>query len=275
MVVVSGFAMLIMLIAGLVIAYFAIGMVTVRFGRWAKAYTKLSNRYHGNVFFPMGKPRMSFSYGDNHCVLKNTTSRHAAKRQTQLISKWQDRKLKLLISSTNDPSRFNRTRNLQRINIEAEKPGEHFSVFTNMPEIVNQMLNSTTIWQIRQLMAHHNNSGVDVSIQHGQMRVSKLGYIKRQQQLDDFVRYSLELHDQFKLTFNQEIEFVASDEPAIVEEVTCPICSGTIYYELVTCVRCRTPHCADCWEYNGQCATYACNETRCIAGTGQQITKTR
>ena len=267
----SALAMLTMMFAALVVAYLVLGLITVRFGRWAKSYNKLAKRYHGKVFYPLGKPRMTFNYGDNFCVLKNTTSRSKANRQTQLVAKWPDRRLKLLISSINNPARFNRTRNLQRINIDSEKPGEHFSVFTNQVEVVNSLLNATTIWQIRQLIQHHGNSGIDILIQHGQMRVSKPGYIKDLQILDDFVRFSLELHDQFKLTFNKDIAFVAEDSATIVDDVTCPICSGTIYHEMVTCVRCRTPHCADCWEYNGQCATFACSETRCIPATSAPL----
>lgn len=264
MVIVSALAMLIMVIAGLVVAYFAIGLVTVRFGRWAKSYITLAKRYHGNVFFPMGKPRMSFKYGDVYCVLKNTTSRHKSNRQTQLVTKWRDRRLKLLITSINDPAKYSRTRNLHRVHVnpESDVPGEHFSVFTNLPDVVNQMLNPTTIWQIRQLIRHDGRSGIEISIQVGQMRVSKPGYIKESQTLDDFVRFSLELLDQFKLALNQDIKFVAEKDAAVIEDVTCPICSGKIYGQMVSCVRCKTPHCADCWEYNGQCATFACNETR-------------
>jgi hypothetical protein len=30
----------------------------------------------------------------------------------------------------------------------------------------------------------------------------------------------------------------------------------------VNCRRCGTPHHKDCWEFNGQCSTYACGEKR-------------
>ena len=239
MVFASALTMMTMLILGLIVAYFAIGLVTVRFGRWAKSYLKLSKRYHGHVFFPLGKPRMSFSYGDNHCVLRNTTSRHKANRQTQLVARWLDRRLKLLISSNNDPSHYQRTRNMQRINVEAEIPGDHFTVFSNQPEVARRMLNATTIWQIRQLIQLDAGSGVGISIQVGQIRVSKPGYMKEFEPLDDFVRHSLDLLDQFKLTVNRDIEFVADDDATVVEQVTCPICSGTIYGDMVSCVRCK------------------------------------
>ena len=135
MMIASALAMLTMMFAAIVVAYLVLGLITVRFGRWAKSYNKLAKTVTmAKVFYPLGKPRMTFNYGDNFCVLKNTTSRYKAKRQTQLIAKWPDRRLKLLISSINDPSRFTRTRNLQRINIESDKPGDHFSVFTNQVE---------------------------------------------------------------------------------------------------------------------------------------------
>ncbi len=140
-----------------------------------------------------------------------------------------------------------------------------FLVYSNQPELARQMLTPSTRWQIRQLIHLHGNSGVEVRVQQGQLRVSKPGYIIQFRPLDDFVRFGLELFDQFQLAYNQDIEFVSDDATVVVAEVKCPICSEVINQEMVVCVRCKTPHCVDCWEYNGQCATFACHETRYIS----------
>jgi hypothetical protein len=41
-------------------------------------------------------------------------------------------------------------------------------------------------------------------------------------------------------------------------EATCPVCSTCLGETNTYCVACGTPHHADCWEYNGGCAIYAC-----------------
>jgi len=58
------------------------------------------------------------------------------------------------------------------------------------------------------------------------------------------------------------LNFINEDEVTLLESMKCPICSEEIETETVCCLRCQTPHCRDCWSYNGECATYACNETR-------------
>lgn len=39
---------------------------------------------------------------------------------------------------------------------------------------------------------------------------------------------------------------------------TCPVCGTGISERPFLCPHCDTPHHADCWDYNGGCATYGC-----------------
>jgi len=47
----------------------------------------------------------------------------------------------------------------------------------------------------------------------------------------------------------------------------CPICISPLKEEVVLCVRCRTPHHEGCWQYTGECATFACGGRRWIRST--------
>jgi hypothetical protein len=38
----------------------------------------------------------------------------------------------------------------------------------------------------------------------------------------------------------------------------CPICTTALREPLVRCLRCRSPHHAECWDYLGRCATFGC-----------------
>jgi len=44
----------------------------------------------------------------------------------------------------------------------------------------------------------------------------------------------------------------------------CLICISALENDVVLCVRCRTPHHQSCWEYSGECATFACGGRRWI-----------
>ena len=101
-----------------------------------------------------------------------------------------------------------------------------------------------------------------VSIRRGRIIVSSAGLFRKPERLDDFIRLSLELFDQLQLSQTEGIEFVNHLEAAVIQEMVCPVCSSEIADDLVVCIRCKTPHCKDCWQYNGQCATFSCGETR-------------
>jgi hypothetical protein len=44
----------------------------------------------------------------------------------------------------------------------------------------------------------------------------------------------------------------------------CLICVSTLESDIVLCIRCRTPHHKGCWDYTGECATFACGGRRWI-----------
>ncbi len=252
--ILGGFTLL-----GLVLA------VLKRLGSWNKTYEALGKRYAAKVkqgFF-FAKPSMMFDYGRTTCVLKNRRpSRRSGQQRTQLVMNWRDRALQLVVSTEGEPAATWHNRRLMRVELDSADNGSPIFVSSNQPLLAKRLLTPGARWQIRQLQNLSLNSGVRISIDRGKLVIAKPGYIKDYLQLDDFVRFGLELFDQFMLTLSKGIEFVDSESAQIVGDVKCPICSEPIVRDMVVCVRCKTPHCADCWEYNGQCATFACRETR-------------
>ena len=91
--------------------------------------------------------------------------------------------------------------------------------------------------------------------------------LSEEQQLDDFLRLSLQVIDQLKSAEIRGIEFVNQDKAVVMDDVVCPVCSEAVAGEMVVCVRCKTPHCRECWEYNTCCATFACGEKRYFSST--------
>ena len=249
---------LIVLLFLVILASVSFGLINsffVRISGWTKSYQRLAKRYGTKVSFSGFRPKVSFLYGDGHCIVRNTGRSSGKTTQIQIL--WPDRKFKLFVSKTGQPSGYYN----KPAKVELDLPHGDFDVYTNNEAAVNEMINATTAWKIKQIM-ELCGSGADIAIDGGRMRIEKPGFIKNEVQLDDFVRFGLELFDQFKLAINRDLEFTSDSEAVVLSEVTCPICSGKIVEQMVTCVRCKTPHCADCWEYNGQCATFACSETR-------------
>ena len=235
-----------------------INSLFVRISSWTKSYKRLADRYGTRVAYSGFRPKLSFVYGKSICFLKNIGRSNNKKSLLQI--EWPDRKFKLHLSKTSQVGWF-----FARMSkIDLDLPNAPFTLYSNDAVAAKEMVNATTVWQIKQIMDLYS-SGAEISVESGRMRITKPGFIKNEIQLDDFVRYGLELFDQFRLAVNRELKFLSDDEAVVIAEVTCPICSGKIVENMVTCVRCRTPHCGDCWEYNGQCATFACSEKRCFS----------
>lgn len=79
---------------------------------------------------------------------------------------------------------------------------------------------------------------------------------------EDFVRQCLRLYDQVRLACTVGVTFVDQQTARVLEDAACPICGEFVHTNLVFCRRCMTVHHAECWTYNGRCATYGCGETQ-------------
>ena len=250
--------------------------------RWSRAYQKLSKRYGGvgkgftkgaknfAIVIGLQKPSLGFNYGRTFCWLRNRKRpEFSTGRSTEMSMVWPDLKLQLEVATypcqsrrpgINTPSR--------QVFFDNPQFQSDYYVGSNKPLQAKRILNDGVQWQIEQLRRHMKNQEVLISIDRAKLVVCKPGFIKKHQELEDFVRFSLNLFDQMMLVYAKGIEFVNDDQASVVSDVKCPICSEEIMQDMVVCTGCKTPHCRDCWQYNGQCATFACNEKRFIS-TGQ------
>jgi len=254
-----------------IVVFVVAAAVLRRISRWNRTFDRLGKRYSGKsrgkggiVYgFGLSKPSLTCDYGRTFCSLRNRKSfRHSTGRSTELSMIWPNKKLKLEIATTPPRNRHWGPNSMKQVEIDSPQFQADFYVSSNQPQAAQRFLNNGVQWQIEQLRRHMGNNEVIISISRGGLLVSKPGYIKEHQPLEDFVRFSLELFDQLMLVNAKGISFVNEDEASIVSDVKCPICSEEIIQDMVVCTRCKTPHCRDCWQYNGQCATFACSETR-------------
>ncbi|MDB2687596.1 hypothetical protein N9Y42_10330, partial [Mariniblastus sp.] len=232
----------------------------------------VGQRYHGkktinagvSTFTPLSRPVLNFRYRDAHATLASrvTNCFPDHHRETRLsivvpfdmvqmevttgpIIDWRwakDGKRKIVF----DPPEFQAT----------------FNGASAFPVEAKRQLNKEIRWQLENLRRSSATGQLRIRTSRQSLEIAVPDDLRNCQPLDDFVRMSLKLYDLFALQETTGLNFVNDDEVQLVESMKCPICSEEIETEVVCCLRCQTPHCRDCWSYNGECATYACNETR-------------
>lgn len=83
------------------------------------------------------------------------------------------------------------------------------------------------------------------------------GYANMGLELKRVLAIGAQMSRQIWMVLDGSIELADAQQTAI-EEQTCPVCS-CIVEDPIICERCKTPHCRECWTYNGDsCGVFAC-----------------
>ena len=257
----AGFIELLLVFASLVLCSIFFTVWRVNAGRRKQIYQQLATQYGGAVtrslFF---RPKMRFRYGETSGLLKSKRKRGGVE-QTVLTLDWHENSPRFQVSTPDFAVQA-----VSKTPHELDARGSGFGVplilRTNLPDEFKQLLCQSVRWDIEQLISQLGTDSVLIVLNRKKLTITKPGKIRNIQQLDDCLRICLELHDQLLLTISKGVEFVDDEQAIVLGDVRCPICSEEVGERMVICVRCRTPHCKDCWDYNQSCATYACNETR-------------
>ncbi len=252
-----------------IVASILVIRASLALGKSKKLFQQLASRYGGNVVNRF-RPKMWFRYGSTMGVVNR--ARHPIhKEQTVLTVSWPDKKFRFDIGTPDSSIRENR--HCEKLDSEEVGFTHSLNVRTNDLDEFAEMFNHGVRWKVDQLVDLLNVQSLQVSLANGKLKINKPGRIREFQQLDDVVRLSLELYDQMLLSKSEGIEFVDDAEAKILGDVKCPICSEDVIDDMVICIRCKTPHCRDCWQYNGHCATFACNETRYYHAGGNSASR--
>ena len=240
--------------------------------RHAQVFRRLAKRYHG-AFMPGGffrKPTIRFRYGETTVTLQYMEPRRDRFGPVQVRIKWPDRALLLEVF----PDEGNQS-HLQTAPRAGARFDEEFVVRSNNEVTARQWLSPAVQTSIRKLRRSGVNWQVYLSLVRGQLTIQKHIGINYQS-LDAFILSAMEIYDQAMLNQVAGIEFVAGEdmvcEPSKEQgEAVCRICCDSIESDIVFCPRCRTPHHRDCWEYNGACSTYGCQETEYVASMDHDV----
>lgn len=255
------------LILGLLL-YFAVRVVRFFSFQQAcnKAFIRVGQRYNGkatnggvkySIIF--SRPNLTFPYRGTFCQLRVRRSTALGGRMvTELRIHLKD-SLPNFELTTGELMRY---RQASSDLLDDEAMTKNFRIGTDSPEKFKELMTSPVCWQLEQLRRHHGTNQLAVTCRRGEIYLRKPGVIVDFLPLDDFVRFGLQLYDQMLLATSEGLDFMNDNTAAVIDDVKCPICSEEIVHDMVVCTRCKTPHCLDCWHYNGQCATFACGETR-------------
>ena len=78
-----------------------------------------------------------------------------------------------------------------------------------------------------------------------------------------FVEMCLALRGEFSEAVKEQEGVEWLDAPKREGNAKCPICGAGLREGRVLCLKCKTVHHRECWEWNGGCSMFACGEQRC------------
>ena len=146
-----------------------------------------------------------------------------------------------------------------------------WTVLTDDLQTGTELLTATVRWKLMELSNSTCLPTLRVVVSDQHLRVTCDSWIDSGQKLMDLTQGTMDIFDQLMLIDAEGLKFVNATSATVIGEVRCPICSDDVMQDMVLCRRCKTPHCSECWEYNGKCATFACMENRCVRVTSEPI----
>jgi len=245
---------------GLIIAI--TGSISVMTG-WMKVCHQVAQRFHGQGSFSWwGRPQIRLQYSNALYVLRYPWWRQGfVGERTELVVHGLDRRVRMWIATRPPDFNFWQGWRMRPVELTTGKFSTSPLAFANRPDVAYRMLSSSALATLARIQDLSPDGHFELNIAAGKLTLSIPGHLRDPMPLEQFLRLGIELHQQFQLgILGEGIEFVTTDEVCVLDEIVCPVCGAAIARDLVTCQRCLTPHCRECWEYNGKCATYACGE---------------
>lgn len=217
------------------------------------------------------RPTLLFDYGRTFVRLRHLGSKRVMQSQKTEVAMKFDHESRVPIWIESRTLSQKKHESLQPMPVDDEAFSRNWAVFSDNAAVGKQLLTPAVRWKLMDLSGVTGMSSLQVVIGNQQLRVIGDRWIQSTQRLMDLTQGSLEIFDQLMLLEAEGLEFVNAESATIIGEVRCPICSDDVMQDMVLCRRCKTPHCSECWEYNGKCATFACMENRCVRVNAERV----
>ena len=276
----------ILIIVGMIFVAIKITMVLSDRHSWSLEYRSIAERYLGKklagsgvtTLTPFSRPTLTFHYRNTNATITGHSSNgfpdHRRETRFTIILPFQIVEMELTTAQLTN-WRW-KTDDLCKVSFADPKFGSTFKAAALCPPDALRQIDSGIQWQLEKIRRASKTRQVRMKLTNRWLEIAVPGDLRNCQSIDDFVRMGLKIYDLLAMQETEGLNFVNEDSVTLLESVKCPICSEEIDSQTVCCIRCQTPHCHDCWTYNGECATFACSETRCtvLANSGKNETPT-
>lgn len=235
--------------------------------RWFNAWRSVAARYRGVVESRWWLPQMRLVWREQPA--KVTSLRRLDRwrqRGTVLITAAPECPGRLVVMSASCPAREPGDAGLVRWETGNAAFDRQFVLLVE-PTRANSgdaPLAETVRWQLMELAQWSGASAIRLDLVGQRLRIQRAGHLVDAAALEDFLRLALRVTDQLRTGRAEGLQFVNEQQATLLDDVSCPICADQLEGRMVICVRCKTPHCRECWDYNGRCAMFGCGETRCV-----------
>ena len=241
-----------------------LGQLRQTFQRFAELYDGQS---HDRQLFE--SPKVSFTWHGSRALLSiyeaNETEARFYTQITFTVPEGWGRRLEIF------PQRFQegdvRYLNVDDIQVGDAEFDPRWVVKSDDAAFAREFLDGKTRQAVDDLRSLVGNDRLLVSLNGSRLMVRKQEILSKFDDLVVFAELASHVCDRVLQFWQRQSGIEIMDEPASAAaeagDPTCQVCGAKIPIDVrVYCRRCRTPHHKDCWEFNGQCSTYACGEKR-------------
>jgi hypothetical protein len=232
-----------------------------RSGRWNQAFAHVAQQYRGSLTSGgwFSEPSVRLLYGASHARLSCYSLPRYGKTVLQLVMEQREiRSRSEILSRPSTVTLVSGLDGLTEVELNWGRQFARWEVAAADYDETRQLMTDAVRLALDRLWLHPLPSDTAVSLLPGWIVVRKVWDTPRAADLAQFVELACSLNDQLQLAGAAGIEFVASDEAQIIDQAQCSVCCEPLTGGVVFCVRCKTPHHRECWEYSGGCSTYGC-----------------
>ncbi len=242
-----------------------VGVLTIklRFNRRIKLFRNVGRNYGARIDSKILMPLMRFMYLGNGVEVRDMRRGPLRRRSTILKTRIAEPATNVFVLDRLVASEMRPPRNSQIMLVNDENFDREFIVRAKDSKALQRILTESCCWQLRELRNRFSQHLIWFNLEGKRLSIGVSGVLYQEIDLQDFVRMALKVVDQINLSGAKGIEFDDVGSATLISDAHCPVCSGELSTHVVICLSCKTPHCRECWEYNGRCAMFACNETRC------------
>jgi len=231
-----------------------------------QAFAQVAVRYGGNCE-PAGLfswPRVNFVYGCASVVVDvHSTGGENATHYTQVHFRGHLPQVRCEVYPDTPWTGLRKFLGMEDVEIGAPDFDSAYVIKGDSAENLRALLTPAVQATIQRLRGLLGNNDIYVSLNREQLLVKKRSFIRDAEYLLRYVELAVALYDEMLGAEEQGIEFIEAPTDFESAEAICQVCGEAIEDDVVYCRRCATPHHRDCWEYNGVCSTYGCQESRC------------